>query len=92
MGIGKKFNEEFVALGVVIDLRNATEGIVKLRNKPGRVEGIGSQVEDAIKKGSLGFKEALSIRGKLSFAEGQNYGRIAAPAAQMLSRWRPHMD
>jgi len=35
----------------------------------------------------MGFKEALSIRGKISFAEGQTFGRVTAPLARLLSKW-----
>ena len=82
----KKFDARFTALGVVVDLSEISSGIVKLRNKPGRIEGIQEQARNLFVRGTVGFKEALSIRGKLSFAEGQNYGRIAAPVAHILSR------
>ena len=81
------FCEKFTALGVAVDLRRSAEGVVELSNKAGRVRAIRSQVDEAIALGSLGFRDALSLRGKLAFAEGQNYGRIAAPVARMLSRW-----
>ena len=84
----KKFSKQFVALGVVIDLDEIQSGIVKLRNKPGRIEGIEDQLKILRVKRRLGFKDALSLRGKISFAEGQHYGRIAAPAAFILSRWQ----
>ena len=83
----KNFSKQFVALGVVIDLDEIQSGIVKLRNKPGRIEGIEEQLKSLRAKSRLGFKDALSIRGKIAFAEGQHYGRIAAPAAFILSRW-----
>ena len=81
------FASSFVALGVKINLSSVANGLVKLSNKPGRVDALHEQIEAAARAGSLPFKEALSIRGKLAFAEGQNYGRIAAPVAQQLSRW-----
>ena len=82
------FAEKFVALGVAVDLSDAEAGTVKLSNKPGRIPALRKQIEAAVSCGELSFKEALSIRGRLAFAEGQNYGRIAAPVSHMLSRWR----
>ena len=80
------FAEKFVALGVAVDLSGVDTGTVRLSNKPGRIPALKKQIEAAIASGELGFKEALSIRGRLAFAEGQNYGRIAAPVSHMLSR------
>ena len=68
-----------------MDLSGVDTGTVRLSNKPGRIPAL-KQIEAAIASGELGFKEALSIRGRLAFAEGQNYGRIAAPVSHMLSR------
>ena len=83
----KPFDRVFTALGVVVDLSGIRSGEVLLRNKPGRIEGIRAQVDLAMRCKRMGFREALSIRGKLAFAEGQNYGRISAPASFILSRW-----
>ena len=35
----------------------------------------------------FGFKDALSFRGRIAFAEGQTFGRILAPVARILSIW-----
>jgi len=83
----KSFDKEFTALGIVVDLNQAQEGNIKFRNKPGRIEAIGVQVNGVLRTRRLGFKDALSIRGKLAFAEGRNYGRISSPVAHILSRW-----
>jgi len=82
------FNSKFIALGVAVDLSDSCSGTVKLSNKPGRVESISIQVEEALRCGYFGFKDALSVRGKVAFAEGQHHGKIAAPVARLLSRWQ----
>ena len=35
----------------------------------------------------MDFKEALSIKGKIAYAEGQLFGRVAARACRLLSFW-----
>ena len=35
----------------------------------------------------MGFKDALSLRGKMRFAEGQTHARTTAPLARLLSLW-----
>ena len=47
----------------------------------------------------MSYKEALSLKGKLQFAEGQLFYRVAAPVCRLLSKWtsntgttRPRVD
>ena len=50
--------------------------------------GFGSGREQASEIiGYLRSRDALSLRGKIYFAEGQVFGRIAAPIVHSLSRW-----
>lgn len=83
----KPFQKEFVALGVLFDFSRAQEKVVQLKNKPGRVDNIAEQVEAVLAdpERRLQFKEALSLRGKIGFAEGQTYCRMTAYVARMLS-------
>ena len=85
----KPFQKSFVALGVQIDFgKSGTSRIIELGNKEGRVADIKSMVEGFLQRGAkMGFKEALSVRGKISFAEGQVHARLAAPATRLLSEW-----
>ena len=83
----KPFDTTFISLGVMIDLNQTDTGKVLLRNKPGRVESIRAMVDKVLDANELAFKEALSVKGKIAYAEGQLFGRISAPVAQMLSRW-----
>lgn len=64
----KPFNKIFVALGVQVDYSSAAEEEIKLSNKPGRVEGIASQVQNVLEapKKIMDFKTALSLRGKVA--------------------------
>ena len=83
----KPFNSSFVSLGVMVDYTKAESGTLILRNKPGRVKAIQEQIARIIDSGTCSFQEALSVKGKLAFAEGQIYGRMAAPVNRILSIW-----
>ena len=85
----KPFETEFVSLGVQVDFSRAGTGIVLLKNKPGRVDGIKEQVNDLLSRSPamLNLKEALSLRGKVAFAEGQTRCKLTAFVAMMLSEW-----
>ena len=63
----KPFASKFVALGVLFGLQAARDKIVGMRNKPGRVESIATQVEEVFSdmNRKLQFKEALPIRAKI---------------------------
>ena len=82
------FAKQWVSLGVEVDFGNSTASEIKLRNKPGRIDNIAEVVAELLGKGAtLGFKEALSLRGKISFAEGYTHAKLTAPLARLLSRW-----
>jgi len=89
MAVTKRFDFDtsFVSLGVQVDFCSAQVGEITVRNKPGRLESIKEAIMKITEQKSLGFKEALSIKGKLTYAEGQLFYRVAAPACRLLSRW-----
>jgi hypothetical protein len=81
------FARRFVSLGVQLDFSRTKEKVIVVSNKPGRLNSILELVAAIISKGSLGFKEALSLKGKIAFSEGQLFGRVAAPLCRLLSKW-----
>ena len=85
----KPFMESFVSLGVMVDFGEIEEGILNPRNKPGRVESIEAVVNEILESNNrkMDFKQALSLRGKLAFAEGQTFCRLTAYVARALSEW-----
>ena len=83
----KPFDQEFVSLGVLIDLSQAADGWIVLKNKEGRISNIKDLVQATLQRGQMMFRDALSIRGKIQFAEGQAFGRIAGPLSRVLSMW-----
>lgn len=79
--------ECFNSLGVLVDLSRSQYKQVVLFNKEGRIEGIMELVKAILCRNTMGFKDALSLKGKLQFAEGQLFFRVAAPVCRLLSRW-----
>ena len=70
-----------------IDFKGTRSNCIILRPKEGRIKSIIELAEEVLKKGNMNFKEALSIKGKLQFAEGQLFYRVAATVCRLLSRW-----
>ena len=81
------FDQCFVSLGVQIQFGSLAERSITVSNKPGRIESLEIAVNNVVFEGRLGFREALSIKGKISYAEGQLFGRVAAPLCRLLSEW-----
>ena len=81
------FMEEFNSLGVRVNLKNSKYGQIIVTNKPGRIESLSAFVNSVLEAKEMGFKEALSIKGKVQYAEGQLFGRVAAPICRLLSVW-----
>ena len=79
------FSRKCVVLGVQLDFERSEEAIIAVSNKPGRLEEIDAIIQDFRSGKQVGFKEALSIRGKLSFAESCLFGRVAASAGHILA-------
>ena len=79
------FGKRFVSLGVVMELPAKGKMEITLTNKPGRVEAIKAAAEKVLSSDRLfGFGDALSFKGKFSFAEGQTFGRVLAPVSRVL--------
>ena len=63
------------ALGVQFDLREASEGILMIRNTEARPKDLVQQILDALEKGNLDKHETLSLHGRIGFADGYLHGR-----------------
>ena len=82
-----EFDKCFVSLGISIDFSKARDRSVVVKNKPGRVQSICQEIDKIRERGSLCFKGALSLKGKVGFAEGQLFYRVAAPLCRLLAKW-----
>ena len=81
------FEKKFTSLGVQLEFLQRDLGLIRISNKPGRIESIKALAKEILKHGRLGFKGALSLRGKLTYAEGQLFFRASAPICRLLSIW-----
>ena len=81
------FCDRFVCLGVRIDLTQSQARQLIIDNKPGRLGEIASMVDEVLAGKPVGFREALSLRGNIAFAESNLYGRVGAAVGHMLSEW-----
>ena len=86
----KPFAPIFVALGVQLDFTDILKGDIHLCQKPGRLEALELQIASILDTDCMSFKDALSVRGRVYFSEGQVFGRIAAPVIHMLTRYGSH--
>jgi hypothetical protein len=81
------FEQRFVSLGVQISYGRLADRTITVSNKPGRMESLETAIGNVKAVGKLGFRDALSIKGKIAYAEGQLFGRVAAPLCRFLSSW-----
>ena len=63
------------ALGVVFDMEYSQSCRIVVRNKPSRVEQIRNDIDMILESGRFSTAVAMSLRGRLQFAESQTFGR-----------------
>ena len=71
------FGPTFQALGVVFDLTTLHQGFFTISNTEGRREELVQRINGILDTDCLAPTEALSLRSRLLFAEGQIFGRNA---------------
>ena len=69
------FKKVATMLGVELDLCGAAEGIIKVQNKPSRVEEVTGCLKGILDQGFIDANQLPSYLGKLQFAEAQLWGR-----------------
>jgi hypothetical protein len=80
----KPFAREFEPLGVVVSVQSFQAGLIHIRNKPSRVEGLEADVGALLQLGSVSAHAAAQLKGRIAFAEQQCLGKCAAVAARVL--------
>ena len=73
------------ALGVSIDVSSMGEGKVLIDNTSNRKLEISSLISSVIEGGRLPRADALRLRGRLQFASGQLFGRLAKKALSIVT-------
>eukprot|EP00435_Cladocopium_sp_Y103_P006748 s5076_g2.t1 len=70
------FGPNFGALGIQIDISNFELGYVEFSNTEKRKAELQDLVSHILDSGELSHSDALKLRGRLQFADGQLFGRI----------------
>ena len=81
----KPFAQLFSALGISVDLRNFLSGQVFFTNTERRIAELQSSLQAVLSAGRLPSWEALRLRGRLQFADGQLFGRSGRGFLQALT-------
>ena len=71
------FSAKFRALGVEVDLTPWKDGRVRFANTEQRANELASKISDIQEAGKLTPAEALSLRGRMQFANAQIWGRAS---------------
>ena len=62
-------------LGIVLNLEDSSKGIIKVSNKPSRMEELGNVLQDIVHSGQVHTKDLASIFGRVLFVESQFMGK-----------------
>ena len=80
----RPFDKSFEPLGVQVNFPPTPEIVVA--NKPSRIQAVKSLIEELVSSKNISSKQAASIRGKLTFMEGQHLNRTLSMAMRSLSK------
>lgn len=80
----KGFASTFTALGVEFDLTQTHEGVLRIGNTQKRRDELATMVQGFIDADRLTCAESESLRSRLTFAEGQVFGRSAKLALRAV--------
>ena len=76
----------FCPLGAVVDFSDLANGVIEVRNKPGRAEEVQALALSDLDQGTLSPAQAASLRGHLLYLEQQCVGSCGAMATRALGR------
>ena len=79
------FAEMFQALGVVINVSALQNGLVTISNTESRRNELIQSLLEILKERRLTRHEALKLRGRLQFAAGNIFGRVAKRALSVVA-------
>ena len=71
------FASKFKALGVEVDLSSWKSGLVRFSNTEQRAAELSEKISEILHAGKLSVPEALSLRGRMQFANSQLWGRAS---------------
>ena len=70
------FGSSFNALGIRVSLEHFVDGWVEFSNTESRVKEVCGTINSVLESGELRYKDAIRLRGRLQFADGQLFGRL----------------
>ena len=76
----------FQALGVVVDVTTMHKGLAAVGNTDSRRSELVHALNSVLEKGILTRHEALRLRGRLQFAAGNLFGRVAKSALSVITQ------
>ena len=79
------FAGSVTALGVSVDVSMMHDGVITIDNTSSRKEDIATYIDEVIKTGSLNKLDALKLRGRMQFAAGQIFGRLAKKVLAVIT-------
>ena len=71
------FSDMLSCLGVVVDLKDFSGGLVRISNTQDRKDELMAVIQKHFKDGFMSTKDAQQLRGRMQFAENQKFGRAA---------------
>ena len=78
-------SEVFTALGVTVQLSSCLDGRLTISNTARRIKELVEAIRSIISAGSLAKAQALKLRGRVQFAEGQLFGRVGRLCLRAVS-------
>ena len=79
------FSEVFTALGVTVQLSSCLDGRLTISNTSRRIKELVEAIRAILSSGSLAKAQALKLRGRMQFAEGQLFGRVGRLCLRAVS-------
>ena len=79
------FSEVFTALGVTVQLSSCLDGRLEISNTSRRIKELVDAIRSILAAGSLAKAQALKLRGRMQFAEGQLFGRVGRLCLRAVS-------
>ena len=86
------FSKILTALGVVMDVSNLHNGVIVIDNTESRRIELARSIEEILQSKQLRRLDALRLRGRMQFAAGQLFGRVARRCLSVVTQHAYGMD
>ena len=79
------FSGSVTALGVSVNVSSMYDGVITIDNTDSRKSDIAAYIDEVVRTGSLNKLDALKLRGRMQFASGQIFGRLAKKVLAVIT-------